>query len=240
MKSIYALTTWTRTVDLIAKHDGLATALGLWPSHWACYRFAAKLPCKRPTLAACLTRLAALSARNIPGDGEDIAIDASDLPASANGQRYLDNHGPEREPYSDPDASRELRSAAPPVRAAGSTATRSTPLSAPGPGLPLAWQIETARSRMSRSMSAAARRARAPVAPPARDLCDGQGLRQQPGDGRDPRTRLRPISCVSGRAARFRSIRFPRHGPSMESGSTVDVQPVRQRDIRTARSTSTA
>ena len=33
--------------------------------------------------------------------GGDLAIDASDLPAYANGQRYLSKDGPERERYSD-------------------------------------------------------------------------------------------------------------------------------------------
>ena len=43
--------------------------------------------------------------------GEDIAIDASDLPACANGQRYRYKDGPERQKYSDPDASWGHRSA---------------------------------------------------------------------------------------------------------------------------------
>ncbi len=46
-----------------------------------------------------------------PEYGTDIAIDASDLPAYANGQRFLSKDGPERERYSDPDASWGHRSA---------------------------------------------------------------------------------------------------------------------------------
>ena len=43
--------------------------------------------------------------------GRDIAIDASDLPAFANGQRFVSRNGPEREHFSDPDASWGHRSA---------------------------------------------------------------------------------------------------------------------------------
>ena len=34
--------------------------------------------------------------------GREVAIDASDLPAYANGQRFLYNHGPERQAYQRP------------------------------------------------------------------------------------------------------------------------------------------
>src|SRR5262249_48595180 len=43
VKAIYALPTWTRTARLIAEHSALREAMGGAPSHWACYRFAAKL-----------------------------------------------------------------------------------------------------------------------------------------------------------------------------------------------------
>jgi hypothetical protein len=81
--------------------------------------------------------------------GRDVAIDASDMPAFANGQRYVSKNGPERERFSDPDASWGHRSAIS-TRAAGSfygfkihaavcTAT----------GLPLAWRVETAKRNES-------------------------------------------------------------------------------------------
>ena len=47
----------------------------------------------------------------LPEYGEDVTIDASDLPAYANGQRYLAKRGPERERFSDLDASWGHRSA---------------------------------------------------------------------------------------------------------------------------------
>lgn len=40
-KSLYAISTWTRTVRLVAEHDSLRSVLGCEgsPSEWACYRF---------------------------------------------------------------------------------------------------------------------------------------------------------------------------------------------------------
>src|SRR5829696_6989327 len=55
----------------------------------------------------------------MPELGTTVAIDASDMPAYANGQRYLYKGGPERKTYSDPDASWGHRSAVS-TRAAGS------------------------------------------------------------------------------------------------------------------------
>ncbi len=46
-----------------------------------------------------------------PDMGENVAIDGSDMPAYANGQRYVSKNGPERERFSDPDASWGHRSA---------------------------------------------------------------------------------------------------------------------------------
>jgi hypothetical protein len=111
VKALYALPTWTRVTDLIAEHSGLSDALGGTPSHWACYRFARKLRAERAALAACLDALAASLRLHYPDMGCEVAIDASDMPAYANGQRYVYNGGPERQIYSDPDASWGHRSA---------------------------------------------------------------------------------------------------------------------------------
>jgi hypothetical protein len=111
VRSIYHLATWTRTAELIAEHAALADAIGGTPSEWACYRFLAKLRVHAVTLAECVDRIADELRRELPDYGVDVAIDASDMPAYANGQRYLYNNGPERERYSDPDASWGHRSA---------------------------------------------------------------------------------------------------------------------------------
>jgi hypothetical protein len=105
VKGMYALPTWTRTARLVAEHDALRAAVGgNAPSVYACYRFAAKLREHSEALATCLDSvLAALKERH-PEMGEHLAIDGSDLPAYANGQRYAYKGGPEREHYSDPNA----------------------------------------------------------------------------------------------------------------------------------------
>jgi hypothetical protein len=55
-------------------------------------------------LDACIASVLAALKASTPGMGEHVALDGSDLPAYANGQRYLSKGGPERERYPDPDA----------------------------------------------------------------------------------------------------------------------------------------
>src|SRR5204862_4885828 len=110
-KSMYGLSTWTRTVALVREHAALRAVLGCAPSVYAAYRFAVKLRTYQPMLDACIGRVLASLHAELPELGRDVAIDASDLPGYANGQRYLSKNGPERERYSDPDASWGHRSA---------------------------------------------------------------------------------------------------------------------------------
>src|SRR6266487_907211 len=86
VKSLYAIPTWSRTARLIAEHDALRDALGGAPSVYACYRFATKLRANRPALDACFAAIAASLRAALPEYGRNISIDASDLPAFANGQ----------------------------------------------------------------------------------------------------------------------------------------------------------
>jgi hypothetical protein len=58
--------------------------------------------------------------------GEMGAIDGSDLPAYANGQKHLYHHGSERKTYSDPDASWGHRSAISTRKGEGSMDSRFT------------------------------------------------------------------------------------------------------------------
>jgi hypothetical protein len=123
-KSLYTLPTWTRTVGLVSEHAALRTALGCAdadsvPNVHACYRFTAKLRAFKPLLDACVDRVTAALHEQIPELGQTVAIDASDLPAYANGQKYLYKGGPERKRYSEPDASWGHRSAVS-TRASGS------------------------------------------------------------------------------------------------------------------------
>src|SRR4051794_2704739 len=111
VKGLFALPTWTWVAALIAEHPGLQDALGATPSVWACYRFSTKLRKNHPALADCIDACAESLRAELPDFGRDVAIDASDLPAWGNGQRYVMQGGRERERYSDPGASWGHRSA---------------------------------------------------------------------------------------------------------------------------------
>lgn len=113
------------------------------------YRFARKLRENRPALDACLDAVAASLRAENPDFGRDVAIDASDLPAFANGQRYVSQHGPERERYSDPDASWGHRSAVSTRKGGGFYGFKLHLAVCTLTGLPLAWRVETARRNES-------------------------------------------------------------------------------------------
>jgi hypothetical protein len=113
-KSIYAVPTWTRVVALVTEHPALRAAITggtPMPSVYACYRFTAKLRLYGDMLDGCLDRVTAALHAAHPRMGTNVAIDGSDMPAYANGQRHLFDGGPERERFSDPDASWGHRSA---------------------------------------------------------------------------------------------------------------------------------
>src|SRR5438105_9840755 len=149
IKSLYGFNTWTRAAALIADHPGLQIAIGGCPSVFACYRFTVKLREHATVLADCLDRIAASLQAELPGIGTDVAIDGSNLEAFANGHRRLSKHGPEREHYSDPDASWGHRSAIS-TRGAGSFYGFKIHLAGCArTGLPLAWRIDVARGRES-------------------------------------------------------------------------------------------
>ena len=143
VKALYALPTWTRVADLIAEHPGLSAALGGTPSHWACYHFATKLRKERDRIAGCIDALAASLREQYPEMGREVAIDATDMPAFANGQRFLYNHGPGRQRFSDPDASWGHRSAVSTRKGGGFYGYRLHAAVCPATGLPLAWRVET-------------------------------------------------------------------------------------------------
>jgi hypothetical protein len=153
-KSVYTLPTWTRTVALVSEHAALRAAIGCpdladVPSIHACYRFTAKLRAFKPLLDACLDRMTAALHEQIPELGTTVAIDGSDMPAYANGQKYLYKGGPERKTYSDPDATWGHRSAVS-TRAAGSFyGYKLHQVVCTETDLPLAWRVETAKDAES-------------------------------------------------------------------------------------------
>ena len=76
--------------------------------------------------------------------GANIAIDGSDMPAYANGQRYLSKNGPERERYSGPDASWGHRSAVSTRKGGGYYGYKIDAAVCTATGLPVAWNVRTA------------------------------------------------------------------------------------------------
>jgi transposase len=146
-KSLYALPCWTRVVVLVREHHALAAVIapdGNVPSHWACYRFAAKLRAHTDLLEGCIASVVGALKKRNPLLGWDVAIDASDMPAYANGQRYLSKNGPEREKYSDPDATWGHRSAVSTRKGGGFYGYRPHMAVCSKTDLPLAWTVETA------------------------------------------------------------------------------------------------
>jgi IS5 family transposase len=151
-KSLYALPTWTRTVALVREHPALAAVIapdGDVPSVYACYRFTAKLRDHTTMLEDCIASVVRALKKANPLLGWDVAIDASDMPAYANGQRYKYKGGPEREKYSDPDASWGHRSAVSTRKGGGFYGYRIHMAVCAKTDLPLAWKVETAKMNES-------------------------------------------------------------------------------------------
>jgi hypothetical protein len=140
-KSMYAIPTWSRTARLVAEHAGLQAALGCVPSVYACYRFGAKLRQYDAILSDCIARVVGKLAETNPGMGENLAIDGSDMPAYANGQRYVSKGGRERglDEYSDPEASWGHRSAVSTRKGGGYYGYKLHMAVCTTTGLPMAW-----------------------------------------------------------------------------------------------------
>ena len=149
-KSLYSIPTWTRTVALVREHSALREAIGgECPSVFACYRFAAKLRAYSDLLDSCIARVLDRLRAERPEFGRDLAIDASDLPAYANGQRYVSKGGRERERFSDPDASWGHRSAVSTRKGGGFYGFKVHAAVCARTDLPVAWRVETAGSHES-------------------------------------------------------------------------------------------
>jgi hypothetical protein len=145
-KSVYAIPTWSRTVALVHEHEALQRALGAVPSVYASYRFAVKLRKHGDLLESCIARVLERLRSANPEMGQHIAIDASDLPAYANGQRFVSKGGRERalSEYSDPDASWGHRSAVSTRKGGGFYGYRVHMAVCTLTGLPLTWDVRTA------------------------------------------------------------------------------------------------
>jgi hypothetical protein len=151
-KSLYAIPTWTKVVALVADHWKLQRALGCEgnpPSVYAAYRFAEKMRANGDMLERCIDSVVAGLKDKLPSYGTDLAIDASDMPAYANGQRYVYKGGPERNWHTDPDASWGHRSAVSTRRGGGFYGFKLQMACCTKTGLPVAWSVETAKSNES-------------------------------------------------------------------------------------------
>jgi hypothetical protein len=157
-KSLYAHPCWTRTVALVREHPALAAVIapdGEIPSHWACYRFTAKLREYAPILERCIADVIGALKKANPVLGWDVAIDASDMPAYANGKSHTRKGGRERRPdeYSDPDASWGHRSGIS-TRGGGSFYGYKLHMAVCSKTeLPLAWRIETANTHETKTVA---------------------------------------------------------------------------------------
>ncbi|MEA2826035.1 MAG: hypothetical protein QOG43_474 [Actinomycetota bacterium] len=165
VKSLYVLPTWTRAVRLVAEHAALRKAIGGAPSVDACYRFTAKLRQHKGMLDTCIASVIGSLRSELPDFGTTVAIDGSDLPAYANGQKYIYNHGPERKRFSDPDASWGHRSAISTRKGGGFYGYNVHCAVDVTTGLPLSWETRTARD------------AEVPVVPALLDTLTGYGIR---------------------------------------------------------------
>jgi hypothetical protein len=169
VNSYYVLPTWTRTAALVNEHAALRKAIGCpkvtdAPSVHACYRFTRKLREHKGLVDACIAAVIASLRSELPGFGDTIAIDGSDLPAYANGQRFLFNHGPERKKFSDPDASWGHRSAISTRKGGGFYGYKIHAAVDVASGLPASWETHTAKD------------AEVPVVPALLDTLDKYGI----------------------------------------------------------------
>jgi hypothetical protein len=155
-KSMYAIPTWTRTVALVREHAALRAAVissdeGDVPSVYACYRFTAKLRTYGDMLARCIDGVTASLHVELPELGRSIAIDGSDMPAYANGQRFVSHAGRERadSEFSDHDARWGHRSAVSTRKGGGFYGYKLDMAVCTATDLPLAWNVRTARDNES-------------------------------------------------------------------------------------------
>jgi IS5 family transposase len=155
-KTIYSISTWTKIVSLVNEHEALSKVIspnGDIPSVFACYRFTKKLKENDHLLEKSIKNtISSLNKKN-PEFGKNISIDASDIPAYANGQRFVSKGGREREKYSDPDASWGHRSAVSTRKGGGFYGYRLHMAVCSKTDLPLAWQVKSGSVNETESVS---------------------------------------------------------------------------------------
>jgi DDE family transposase/transposase-like protein DUF772 len=175
-KSLYAIPTWTKTVALVREHWKLQRVLGCEgnpPSVYAAYRFAEKLRDNGETVERCIDGVVEGLRAKLPTYGTDLAIDASDMPAYANGQRYVSKDSTaERNWHTDPDASWGHRSAVSTRRGGGFFGYRLHAAVCTSTGLPVSWRVATGSEHETLSVSPLIDTARRRGALAATAACD--------------------------------------------------------------------
>ncbi|MGN6276308.1 MAG: transposase [Solirubrobacterales bacterium] len=147
VKARYALPTWTKAVALVREHGALQQALGCEdepPSVYAAYRFAEKLRKHGAMVERCIDGVVKGLKAKLPTYGTDLAIDASDMPAYANGHRYTPK-GKLRRRFADHDATWGHRSAVSVRKGGGFYGYKLQLACCAKTGLPVSWQVETAK-----------------------------------------------------------------------------------------------
>ena len=118
------------------------------PVRLRCLPLRGEAPRLPDLLDSCIARVLDRLRAEKPDFGRDL-VDASDLPAYANGQRYVSKGGRERERFSDPDASWGHRSAVSTRKGGGFYGYKVHAAACARTDLPVAWQVETARAHES-------------------------------------------------------------------------------------------
>jgi transposase len=164
VKSLYCIPVWTRVVALVKDHAALRDVIGATPSEWACYRFTKKMRAHPEALADCLDAFVERLREELPGYGETLAIDGSDLPAYANGQKYVSRGGALRKKFSDEDASWGHRSSIGTRSGGGFYGHKVHAAVCANTDLPVAWTVRTAKA------------SELPEVPVLLDIAKGRGI----------------------------------------------------------------
>ena len=180
VKTLYTIPTWTKTADLVAEHPELQRVLGCEgkPPSLACLPLRYEAAQQRRQAQPLHRRGAGFAGLRASSrsTGRDIAIDASDLPAYANGMRLRARADHDREDgLYRPGASWGHRSAVSTRKGGGYYGYRLHAAVCSRTGLPIAW-----KSRRPGTTRRASRRPAETASPAtASNLhgSDGQGLR---------------------------------------------------------------
>jgi Transposase DDE domain len=182
-----------------------------------CYRFVGKLRHHEAMLTACIERVIGTLREAHPEMGQTVAIDGSDMPAYANGHKYIGNkNGPLRTRFADPDAGWGHRSSISTRKGGAFYGYKLHMAICAQTELPLAWTVGAAndpeRSEVASLLDMVTGRRFAPGAcvmdkgydgQPMHDVCESRNIRPvialaQTPPSRPASTSRRRASTASG------------------------------------------